>query len=135
MTDADDIMSAGAVDTVRTPAVPGAVLCCPVILTGILDPCDQRMSFSSVVGICNKTGVDRYGIGAVPFLVRYLFSADFRSQLVGNFLIGVPVLLACQILAHFVVFNVQPMPVGTVVGAVVIPFFIWMMALQKRGWE
>ena len=72
---------------------------------------------------------------AVPFLARYLFPSDFSSQLVGNLLVGVPLLLASQMLCHFIVVNFQPMNVGTLVSLVIIPVFVWMMALQKRGWS
>lgn len=71
---------------------------------------------------------------AVPFLVRLTFGSGFTHQLLGNFLVGAVVLLACQALAHFLVFSMQPVPVGTVVNVCIIPFFVWMMALSKRGW-
>ena len=72
---------------------------------------------------------------AVPFLARYLFPADFRSQLVGNVLISVPLLLICQLVCHFVVVNFQPLNVGTLVAVIIMPVFVWMMALQRKGWS
>ena len=72
---------------------------------------------------------------AVPFLARYLFPSEFRSQLVGNLLIGVPLLLVSQILCHFIVVNYQPLNVGTLISLVIMPVFVWMMALQKKGWS
>lgn len=72
---------------------------------------------------------------AVPFLVRYLLPSEFRFQLVGNFLLGSVVLLACMALQPYLVINFVTMPVGTVVGVLVVPLFLWMVALQRRGWE
>lgn len=76
---------------------------------------------------------------AVPFLVRYMFRNEFRSQLLGNFLVGSVVLLLCAAIQVFAVFSNQwgsvGMPLGTIVAFVIMPFFVWMMALQKRGWE
>ena len=72
---------------------------------------------------------------AVPFLVRYLFPADFKNQLMGNLLVSMPLLLASQLLCHFVVVNFQPLNVGTLIAVVIMPVFVWMMALQRRGWS
>ena len=72
---------------------------------------------------------------AVPFLARYLFPSEFRHQLMGNLLISVPLLLICQILCHFIVVNYQPLNVGTLISLVIMPVFVWMMALQKKGWS
>lgn len=72
---------------------------------------------------------------AVPFLARYVFPADFRSQLAGNMLLGVPLLLVCQLACHFVVVNYQPLNVGTLAAIVIMPVFVWMMALQRKGWS
>ena len=103
----------------------------PAALRWLALACGSLMQLASIVSIGQVAMLSL----AVPFLVRYIFPAEFRSQLIGNFLVGVPLLLLCQLVAHFIVVSYQPMPVGTVVGLVVMPFFVWMMALQKRGWE
>lgn len=76
---------------------------------------------------------------AVPFLVRYLFRNEFRSQLLGNFLVGSIVLLLCSCIQSFAVFSTSfgmvSMPLGTIISFFIMPFFVWMMALQRRGWE
>lgn len=71
---------------------------------------------------------------AVPFVVRYMMPADFRSQLLGNCLVGVTVLLACVCIQHFMVFGAVTMPVGTVVSLFIIPFFVWMVTFGRGRW-
>lgn len=71
---------------------------------------------------------------AVPFIVRYLMPSEFRYQLLGNLLLGVMVLLAAIALQHFTVFGAVTMPVGTLVSVLIIPFFVWAIALQKSSW-
>ena len=71
---------------------------------------------------------------AVPFLVRYMFPANFKSQFLGNCLVGCAVLLACVAIQHFATVGIVTMPVGTIVSIFIVPFFIWMMALGKARW-
>lgn len=71
---------------------------------------------------------------AVPFLVRYMMPADFRSQFLGNCLVGVFVLLACMAIQHFANIGAVTMPVGTIVSVFIVPFFVWMMAFGKGRW-
>lgn len=71
----------------------------------------------------------------VPFLVRYLLPSDFRYQVAGNFLLGSAVLLAGMALQPFIRITSYTMPVGTVIGLIAVPVFVWIVALQRRGWE
>ena len=71
---------------------------------------------------------------AVPFLVRYMMPADFRSQFLGNCLVGMAMLLVCMALQQFATVGIVTMPVGTIVSIVIIPFFVWMMALGRGRW-
>ena len=71
---------------------------------------------------------------AVPFLVRYMMPADFRSQLLGNALVGATVLLICFVLQHFATLGIISMPVGTIVSVFIVPFFVWMVAFGHGRW-
>ena len=71
---------------------------------------------------------------AVPFVVRYMMPADFRSQFLGNCLVGMAVLLICVAIQHFAMVGYITMPVGTIVSIFIVPFFVWMMALGKGRW-
>lgn len=71
---------------------------------------------------------------AVPVLVRYMMPADFRSQFLGNCLVGVAMLLACVAIQHFAIIGIVTMPVGTIVSVFIVPFFVWMVALGKGRW-
>lgn len=71
---------------------------------------------------------------AVPFLVRYLMPAEFRYQLMGNCILGTVVLLACVAIQHFAIIGSVSVPVGTLVSVVVVPFFVWAVAIQSQKW-
>ncbi len=71
---------------------------------------------------------------AVPFLTRFLMTADFRTQFLGNCLIGSTLLLICMVFQHFVVVGLTTPPVGTIVSLIIVPFFVWAVALSKGRW-
>jgi iron complex transport system permease protein len=71
---------------------------------------------------------------AVPFLVRYLMPSDFRSQFLGNCLVGTALLLTCMLIQHFAVIGIITVPVGTIVSLLIIPFFAWVVALGRGRW-
>lgn len=71
---------------------------------------------------------------AVPFVVRYMLPADFRWQFLGNCLVGTTVLLVCVCVQHFAVVGFLTVPVGTIVSVLIIPFFVWMIAIGKGRW-
>ncbi len=71
---------------------------------------------------------------AVPFLVRYLMPAEFRYQLLGNCILGTIVLLACVAIQHFAIIGSVSVPVGTLVSVIVVPFFVWAVAIQSQKW-
>ncbi len=71
----------------------------------------------------------------VPFLVRYLLPPDMRLQIVGNILLGSIVLLICFAAQHFIHVGNVPLSIGTAVGGIMVPLFVWIVALNKRGWD
>lgn len=71
---------------------------------------------------------------AVPFLVRFLMAADFRTQFLGNVLIGSTLLLMCMVFQHFIVIGLTTPPIGTIVSVLIVPFFVWAVALSKGRW-
>ena len=72
---------------------------------------------------------------AVPFLVRYLFPADFRIQFLGNCLVGSLILLVCMVFQHFIVAGFITLPLGTIVSVIIVPFFVWVVALSQGRWN
>jgi len=66
LTNTDLKMAAGAMDTVGTPAITGIFLR-HIMLTGILDPGHQRVSFTGIMGIAYETRVDGDRICVVTF--------------------------------------------------------------------
>ena len=71
----------------------------------------------------------------VPFLVRAVFGSEFRKQLGGNLLMGAIVLLICGDLSTNILFDGAAVGLAPVVSILVLPIFVWMMALQQRSWE
>ena len=71
----------------------------------------------------------------VPHVSRAFFGADFRKQFAGDVLIGVFLLLACRVILSFLPFVGSMLPIGTVVSVLVLPAFVWILAMQQRSWE
>lgn len=71
----------------------------------------------------------------VPFLVRALFGSEFRKQLGGNLLMGAIVLLVCGDLSTTIIFDGLAVGLAPVVSILVLPLFVWIMALQQRSWD
>ena len=71
----------------------------------------------------------------VPHISRMVFGAEFRKQFWGNILIGASLLVLCRIVVGFVPFIGTFLPISVVLNFLVLPFFVWMLATQQRGWE
>ena len=50
-------------------------------------------------------------------------------------MVGALLLLFCGDLGLLIRFYGMPIGLGTVVSVLVIPLFVWMLALQQRSWE
>jgi iron complex transport system permease protein len=70
----------------------------------------------------------------IPFLARYLFGSEFRQQLWGNVLLGMLILTICRILTSLIPFVGIGLPIGTIAGALTLPFFVWASTLSRKGW-
>jgi iron complex transport system permease protein len=70
----------------------------------------------------------------VPILVRYLMPSDFRSQYLGNCLVGTALLLVCILIQHFATLGIITVPVGTIVSIFIVPFFVWVIAFGRGRW-
>ena len=71
----------------------------------------------------------------VPHISRMIFGAEFRKQFWGNVLIGAALLVLCTDIVGFIPVVGPMLPVSVVVNFIVLPFFVWMLATQQRGWE
>ena len=71
----------------------------------------------------------------VPHVSRMVFGAEFRKQFWGNVLIGASLLVLCRIVVGFIPFINAFLPISVVLNFLVLPFFVWMLATQQRGWE
>jgi iron complex transport system permease protein len=69
-----------------------------------------------------------------PILVRYLMPSDFKSQFLGNCLVGISLLLIAMIIQHFLTISIVPVPVGTIVSVFIVPFFVWVIASGRGRW-
>ena len=71
----------------------------------------------------------------VPFLSRSLFGCEFNKQLIGNIVIGMPLLLVCRDITDIIPFVADGLSIGSVASIVMLPLFVVVMAKQMRGWE
>lgn len=71
----------------------------------------------------------------VPFVVRAVFGSEFSKQLVGNVLVGSLLLLVCGTLSSTIIIWGLSVDVGTIVTILVMPLFVWMLAVRQRSWE
>ena len=71
----------------------------------------------------------------VPHISRMVFGAEFRKQFVGSVMMGATLLVACRIIAGFIPYIGSLLPVSVILNFIILPFFVWMLATQQRGWE
>ena len=73
----------------------------------------------------------------IPFLCRALFGADFRDQLFSCLVFGAGFLLVCRIIAICCSFShsTQFFTLGTIVSLLTAPFFMFVIARGRRGWN
>lgn len=70
----------------------------------------------------------------VPHLSRALLGADFKKQFWGNVVLGALLLLVCRFIVGWIPFVGEGVPIGTIVGFVTLPLYVWIMAKQQIGW-
>ncbi|MDO4501703.1 MAG: iron ABC transporter permease [Coriobacteriia bacterium] len=71
----------------------------------------------------------------VPFISRALFGTEFKHQLWGDILIGAVLLLLCRDLVVLFPFSHMELTLGSVVGFVTLPIYVWIIASKQRGWK
>ncbi len=71
----------------------------------------------------------------IPFLVRALFGAEFRKQLLGNILIGAIVLVLCGDLSSMILIDGTAVGLVPIVTIATLPIFVWILAVKQRSWE
>ena len=69
----------------------------------------------------------------VPHLARFLVGPDFRRLLPASILLGAGYLLAVDTLARTVA-RIE-IPLGVLTAFIGAPFFIWVLAGSRRGWQ
>ncbi len=71
----------------------------------------------------------------VPHISRMIFGAEFTKQLACNMILGAALLVLCRDVAGLLPVLGPILPISTILNFVVLPFFVWMLAVQQRGWE
>jgi len=69
----------------------------------------------------------------VPHLARFLVGPDFRRLLPASILLGAGYLLAVDTLARTIA-RIE-IPLGVLTAFIGAPFFIWILAGSRRGWQ
>lgn len=70
----------------------------------------------------------------VPFVVRAVFGSEFRKQVGGNILVGALLLLVCGDVTSCVSLWGVGVDIGSAVTILVMPLFVWMLAIRQRSW-
>ncbi len=71
----------------------------------------------------------------VPHFCRLIFGSDFRTQIIDVTLVGAILLVGCKSVLGLLPYVSAILPIGAVINFVVLPFFVWMIAVQQRGWN
>ena len=81
----------------------------------------------SVTGIIGWVGL------IIPHIARMLVGPDFRKLLPASMVLGGGYLLVVDMLARSIA--LIEVPLGILTAAVGAPFFLWLLAAGKRGWQ
>ncbi len=71
----------------------------------------------------------------IPFIVRALYGAEFRRQLVGNAICGAALMVLCSDVTSFFYLEQYGLNLGSIISIVALPLFVWMIAARQRSWE
>jgi iron complex transport system permease protein len=84
-------------------------------------------------GVVSISGVVGWIGLLIPHLARFLVGPDFRRLLPASILLGSGYLLAVDTLARTVA-RIE-IPLGVLTAFIGAPFFIWVLAASRRGWQ
>jgi iron complex transport system permease protein len=84
-------------------------------------------------GVVSISGVVGWIGLLVPHLARFLVGPDFRRLLPASILLGAGYLLAVDTLARTLA-RIE-IPLGVLTAFIGAPFFIWVLAASRRGWQ
>ena len=84
-------------------------------------------------GVVSISGVVGWIGLLVPHLARFLVGPDFRRLLPASILLGGGYLLAVDTLARTIA-RIE-IPLGVLTAFIGAPFFIWVLAAARRGWQ
>lgn len=81
----------------------------------------------SIAGVIGWVGL------VIPHIARLLVGPDFRHLLPASMLLGAIFLLIVDILARTIAMT--EVPLGILTAAIGAPFFLWLLASGRRGWQ
>jgi iron complex transport system permease protein len=115
MTLSDDEAQTMGIDTFRTRAL---LIAAATLITA---------ASVSITGIIGWVGL------IIPHVARMLVGPDFRKLLPASMMLGGGYLLVVDMLARSIALIEVPLSILT--AAVGAPFFLWLLAAGKRGWQ
>ncbi len=115
MTLGDDEAQTMGIDTFRTRAL---LIAAATLITA---------ASVSVTGIIGWVGL------IIPHMARMLVGPDFRKLLPASMMLGGGYLLVVDMLARSIA--LIEVPLGILTAAVGAPFFLWLLAAGKKGWQ
>jgi iron complex transport system permease protein len=81
----------------------------------------------SITGVIGWIGL------VIPHIARMLVGPDFRRLLPASMMLGGAYLLVVDMLARSIA--LIEVPLGILTAAVGVPFFLWLLASGRRGWQ
>lgn len=81
----------------------------------------------SIAGVIGWIGL------VIPHIARLLVGPDFRRLLPASMLLGATFLLVVDIVARTIA--MIEVPLGILTAAIGAPFFLWLLASGRRGWQ
>jgi iron complex transport system permease protein len=81
----------------------------------------------SITGVIGWIGL------VIPHIARLLVGPDFRKLLPASMIIGAGYLLIVDMIARTIA--LIEIPLGILTAVVGAPFFIWLLASGRKGWQ
>lgn len=95
----------------------------------------QMLGAAIIAAACIQCGDIGLFALVIPHLVRYLVGSDFRKLAVFSTVYGGIFLLAIRMVTSMIYLGDSPIPMNFIVSIVMIPVFMAMLALRRRGFD
>ena len=95
----------------------------------------QMLAAALVAVACIQCGDVGLFALVIPHIVRYLVGSDFRRLAVCSTIYGGIFLLVIRMVSCMIFMGDEPIPMGFIVSIVMIPIFLVLLAMRKKGFD